>query len=98
MRVWLARLWSRQVALLAEPKTPHPLYQPLGKRGKIGSPSLSILLFTVTPGVSMGTQMRDLFRWDGPSLVVARRQIQSASAPFVIHILLPLITRSSEST
>ena len=60
-------------------------------------PSLSIFLATVIPGVSMGTQMRDLLRCGAPSLVVASRQIQSACAPFVIHILLPLMTRSSES-
>jgi len=31
-----------------------------------------------TPGVSMGTQIKDLFRWAGLSLVVAKQHIQSA--------------------
>ena len=61
-------------------------------------PNFSIFRATVIPGVSMGTQMRDLLRCGSPSPVVASRQIQSACAPFVVHILLPLITRSSEST
>ena len=39
--------------------------------------------------------MRDLFLWAGPSLVLASIHIQSAWVPFVIHILLPLMTRSS---
>ena len=49
----------------------------------------------VIPLVSMGTTIRDLFLCAAPSLVLARRQDQSDCIPFVIHILVPLITRSS---
>lgn len=49
------------------------------------------------PGRFMGKQMRDLFLCGGPSLVLARRHIQSAWAPLVVHIFPPLITYSSPS-
>ena len=47
------------------------------------------------PLVFMGTQMRDLFLCARPWLVLARRHIQSAWAPFVIQSFVPLIMRSS---
>lgn len=47
------------------------------------------------PGRFMGRQMRDLFLCGGPSLVLARRHIQSAWVPLVVHIFPPLITNSS---
>lgn len=47
------------------------------------------------PGRFMGKQMRDLFLWGGPSLVLARRHIQSAWVPLVVHIFPPFITYSS---
>lgn len=47
------------------------------------------------PGRFMGRQMRDLFLCGGPSLVLAKRHIQSACAPLVVHILPPLMTSSS---
>ena len=55
-------------------------------------PILSILRATVKPLADIGTQLRDLLRCGAPSRVLARRQIQSAWAPLVIHILLPWIT------
>ncbi|CAN7976581.1 unnamed protein product, partial [Ixodes persulcatus] len=49
-----------------------------------------------SPGVFRGRQMSDLVLWGGPSRrVLASRHIQSAWQPLVIHILPPLITRSS---
>lgn len=47
------------------------------------------------PGSFMGRQMSDLFLCGGPSLVLARRHIQSAWVPLVVHIFPPLITYSS---
>ena len=55
-------------------------------------PSLSSLRATVTPPVLIGTQISDLFRCTGPSDVLARRHIQSAWVPLVIHILPPSMT------
>jgi hypothetical protein len=49
------------------------------------------ILLVEIPGVFMGTQMRDLLVCEEPpSLVFARRHIQSACKPLVIHILLPV--------
>lgn len=45
----------------------------------------------IIPGKFIGRQMSDLFLCAGPSLVFARRHIQSAWAPLVIHIFPPLI-------
>ena len=53
------------------------------------------IIFRPTPLVFMGRQMRDLLRCAGPSLVLARRHIQSACKPVVVHILPPFTTRSS---
>lgn len=47
------------------------------------------------PGRFMGKQISDLFLWGGPSLVLARRHIQSAWVPLVVHIFPPFITYSS---
>ena len=55
-------------------------------------PSFFSVRATVTPFDFIGTQMRVLLRWVGPSPVLARRQIQSACAPLVVHILPPLMT------
>ena len=61
-------------------------------------PSLSSVHSMRTPAASIGTQMSVLLACAGvaPSaLVLASRHIQSACAPLVIHILPPLITKSS---
>ena len=58
-------------------------------------PSLLIFLALWTPGRLRGTQIKDLFLCSGPPLVFAKRQIQSAWRPFVIHNLLPFMTKSS---
>jgi len=55
-------------------------------------PILSSLRATWTPLLFIGTQISDLLRCFGPSLVFASRQIQSACVPLVIHILPPLMT------
>ena len=57
-------------------------------------PSLSSFLAIWTPLVFMGTTISDLFLCAWPSPVLARRHIQSACAPLVVHILPPLITQS----
>src|SRR6185436_14669583 len=57
-------------------------------------PSLSSFFTTCTPLVFIGTTISDLFLCTGPSLVLARRHIQSAWVPLVVHILPPLITQS----
>ena len=49
------------------------------------------------PGASMGSTIRLLLRWAGPSSVLASRQHQSAFRPLVIHILVPLMTQSPPS-
>ena len=46
----------------------------------------------VMPAASIGSTIRLLLRCAGPSPVLASRQHQSAFRPFVIHILLPLMT------
>ena len=51
-----------------------------------------------TPLASIGRQMRDLFLWTCPSLVLASKHIQSAWAPLVVHILPPLMTSSLPTT
>ncbi|CFN70366.1 Uncharacterised protein [Bordetella pertussis] len=57
------------------------------------STSLSSLRETLTPGVSSGTMMSDLFLCGPPSCeVLHSRQIQSPCTPLVIHIFEPLIT------
>src|ERR1044072_4874366 len=57
-------------------------------------PSLSSFFTIWTPLVCMGTTISDLFLWTWPSPVLAKRHIQSACAPFEVHILPPLITQS----
>ena len=57
-------------------------------------PSLLSFLATVMPLVFMGTTISDLFLCAWPSPVLASRHIQSAWAPFVVHILPPFITQS----
>lgn len=46
----------------------------------------------------MGRQMSDLLWWGRPALVLASRHIQSACVPLVVHILPPLMIRSSPLT
>src|SRR5580693_2629975 len=57
-------------------------------------PSLSSFFTTCTPLVFMGRQISDLFLCTAPSPVLAKRHIQSAWVPLVVHILPPLITQS----
>src|SRR5467141_2692741 len=57
-------------------------------------PSLSSFLATCTPLVFIGRQISDLFLWTAPSPELAKRHIQSAWVPLVVHILPPLITQS----
>src|SRR5215468_8376445 len=57
-------------------------------------PSLSSFLTTCTPLVFIGRQINDLFLCTGPSPVLAKRHIQSACVPLVVHILPPLMSQS----
>src|SRR5690606_5960090 len=56
-----------------------------------------LIFCRLMPLASIGTQINDLFLCGGPSDVLASRQHQSAFMPLVIHILVPVITRSSPS-
>ena len=49
------------------------------------------------PLASIGTTIIDLFLCGAPSEVLASKQHQSAFIALVIHILLPLMTKSSPS-
>src|SRR4029078_12569108 len=60
-------------------------------------PSLSSLRAICTPFVFIGRQISDLFLCTGPSEVLARRHMQSAWVPLVVHILPPLLTWSEPS-
>ena len=54
------------------------------------------IIVLVMPLLSIGTITRDLLNHFPPSFsVLASRQAQSLCIPLVIHILVPLITRSS---
>lgn len=54
-----------------------------------------LALNEVLPGRFMGKQIRDLFLCGGSLLVLARRHIQSAWVPLVVHIFPPLMMNSS---
>ena len=55
-------------------------------------PSFFSLRATLTPFAFIGTQISDLFLCAAPWLVLAKRHIQSACVPLVVHILPPLMT------
>src|ERR1700760_1620366 len=57
-------------------------------------PSLFSFFWMSMPLVFIGTTISDLFLCACPSPVFARRHIQSACAPLVVHILPPLMTQS----
>ncbi len=56
------------------------------------SPSLPWMVRRVSPGVVVGTRKADTPLWPGASVERANSSTTSAQVPFVMNILLPLIT------